>query len=114
MSTLTQTIVCLWMLAFSVSSWADPVWIDVRSAAEYQQDHIEGDILIPHSDIVAKVQALYPDKSTDIHLYCRSGGRAGKAKAALEAAGYTAVENAGGIGDARKYRQMPTLEVGTD
>lgn len=108
MSKVMRITVCFLMLAFSVSSWADPIWIDVRSAGEYEQDHIEGDLLISHTDIVTKVQALYPDKSTSINLYCRSGNRAGKAKAALEAAGYTVVENAGGIADARKLRQIST------
>ncbi len=52
------------------------------------------------------IAVLHPSRDADIHLYCRSGGRAGKAKRALEAAGYTSVENAGGIADARKQRGL--------
>ena len=82
------------------------VWIDVRSSVEHMVDSIEGDPLISHSDIVEEVTALYPDRDTEIKLYCLSGGRAGQAKTALEHAGYTNVSNAGGIEDARKLRKL--------
>ena len=96
----------MFLFLLSVSSWAAPVWIDVRSLQEYESDHIEGDIRIAHTSIVKKLTVLYPSKDTELHLYCRSGGRAGKAKAALEAAGYTSVQNAGGIADARDQRGL--------
>ena len=82
------------------------VWIDVRSPAEHRDDSIEGDPLIVHSEILGEVTVLYPDKDTEIKLYCRSGRRAEQAKIALEQAGYTNVSNAGGIEDARKLRQL--------
>lgn len=85
---------------------AETVWIDVRSALEHKVDNIEGDTRITHTDIVPEVQTLYPDRATPIKLYCRSGGRAGKAEEALRAAGYTDVENVGGIGDARQRRGL--------
>lgn len=69
-------------------------------------DNIEGDIRIPHDDIVEGVSEQYPDKSTEIQLYCHSGGRAGQAADALKAAGYTNVANAGGIDDARETRGL--------
>lgn len=100
------------ILLFSVVFWislsvnADPIWIDVRSSLEHKIDNIEGDIRISHGDIVEGVNKLFPDKTTEIHLYCRSGGRAGKAMAALKRAGYTNVSNAGGIDDARKERSI--------
>ena len=89
---------------FSSISYGDPVWIDVRSLAEHKIDNIEGDIRILHTDIVAEVSKIYPDKNTEIRLYCRSGGRAGKALLSLKNAGYHNVQNAGGINDARKVR----------
>lgn len=82
----------------------DAVWIDVRSEAEYQADHIEGVALIPHSQIGEEVGRLNLDKATPIKLFCRSGNRAGVAKTTLENLGYTNVENVGSIGDARKLR----------
>ena len=45
-------------------------------------------------------------KDDEINLYCRSGNRAGQAKLILEAAGFTKVNNMGGIGDARELRNL--------
>ena len=87
-------------------SYADPVWVDVRTALEHSLDSIDGDRRISHGQIVEKVSELYPDKETEINVYCRSGNRAGKAKAALNAAGYTHITNAGSIGDARLARGL--------
>lgn len=85
---------------------ANSVWIDVRTEAEHRQNHIDGDPLIPHTGIVAQVTELFPDKDTEIHLYCRSGNRAGQAKSALESAGYTNVKNKGSVADAREARDL--------
>lgn len=85
---------------------AETVWIDVRSSLEHMVDSVAGDTRISYSDIVPEVQARYPDKTTQIKLYCRSGGRSEQATMALREAGYTQVENIGGIDDARKYRGL--------
>ena len=82
------------------------VWIDVRSLDEYQSDHVVGDTRITHTDIVAEVTKLFPDKNTEILLYCRSGRRAGRAQAMLVEAGYVNIRNIGGIDDARKERGL--------
>jgi len=87
-------------------SFAETVWIDVRSSVEHSINNIEGDVRISHGDIVQGVNQLYPDTSTEIRLYCRSGRRSGKAMSALKEAGYTNVSNAGGIDDARKERGL--------
>lgn len=94
-------------MLFSSLSHADPVWIDVRTLVEHTIDNIEGDVRISYSDIVEGVNKLYPDKETDIRLYCRSGGRAGVALSALEQAGYRSVQNVGSIDDARRLRGIP-------
>ena len=90
----------------SSMSHADAVWIDVRSMVEHSIDNIEGDVRISGDDIVAEVGKKFPDKSTEIRLYCRSGGRAEKAMSALAEVGYTNVSNVGGIDDARKERGL--------
>lgn len=77
------------------------VWIDVRSPQEYQLSHITGHPNIPHTVITENIDELVPAKDTPVYLYCRSGNRAGKAKMALEAIGYTNVFNAGGIEEVR-------------
>jgi len=85
---------------------AEHVWIDVRSFVEHTIDNIEGDIRIPHDDIVQQVNEAYPNKNTEIHLYCGSGGRAEIAMSALKKSAYTNVSNSGGIDDARKERGL--------
>jgi phage shock protein E len=84
---------------------AEAVWVDVRTAEEYQQSYIEGDLHIPHQSIVAGLEPYALPKGAEIRLYCRSGNRAGIAKQSLQAAGYTVVINAGSIEDARQARE---------
>jgi phage shock protein E len=102
-SIVSSVVLVIGVLA-SPASYADPVWIDVRSFVEHKVDSIEGDIRISHSEIVAEVSKIFPDKDTEIRLYCRSGGRAEYALSSLVNAGYKNVRNVGGIGDARKLR----------
>jgi phage shock protein E len=90
--------------SFSSLAKADSNWIDVRSELEHSIDSIEGDVRISHGDIVKQSNQMFPDKGSEIQLYCRSGGRAGIAMSALREAGYTNVSNAGGIDQARRKR----------
>ena len=73
--------------------------VDVRSAEEFEQGHLEGALLIPHKQVSSRIDAFGADKSQPIVLYCKSGGRAGKALRVLEENGYTNVINAGGYKD---------------
>ncbi|WP_370979549.1 rhodanese-like domain-containing protein [Agaribacterium sp. ZY112] len=80
----------------SVSALAETVWIDVRSAGEFNSGHIEGALNIVYSDIVAGVREQGIDKDDQIMLYCRSGRRSGIATDALLQAGWTGAVNRGG------------------
>jgi len=80
------------------------VWIDTRSWIENKIDSIEGDPRVSYADIVAGVAQLGLQKNTPIRLYCAAGVRAGKAVKMLHTAGYSDVENAGGIDDVRTIR----------
>ena len=102
---ITTPLLLMALLAcFSQQLYAEEVWIDVRSPMEHAVSNIDGDIRISHDDIVAEVVTLFPNRDTEIALYCRSGNRAGIAQESLKQAGYTNVRNAGGIDDARKER----------
>jgi phage shock protein E len=109
----TRTLYAL-LIAVSLLSSAsaqandDPVavWIDVRTWVEYQADHIDGDQRIHVSEVVEGVKTAYPDKNTRLRLYCAVGGRAGEAEKMLKEAGYTDVQNMGGIDDVRKQRGL--------
>lgn len=99
-------LVLLFSVLINSNTIAAPqaVYIDVRTWAEYQIDHIDGDTRIHVSEVVKGVSERFPDKSTPIKLYCRSGVRSGSALEKLKAAGYLDVENLGGIDDARLKR----------
>lgn len=87
---------------------ADAIWIDVRTVEEYSNDHIEGDLNAPIQslDVATLASQLGLERDSEIRFYCASGGRAGRAQAMFEEAGFTNVSNAGGIEDAREQRQL--------
>ena len=76
--------------------------IDVRTDAEWAEDHVAGAIHLPLDLVREKVGAVVPDQQTAIAVYCAHGGRAGRAAEILKALGYTHVENLGGLDDAKK------------
>ena len=78
---------------------AKGVWIDVRSAEEFNAGHLQGAVNIPHDKIIDGVKALGSDKDVPLNLYCRSGRRAEAALTELKNAGYTNVINHGGYED---------------
>ena len=78
---------------------AKGVWIDVRSAEEFNAGHLQDAVNIPHDKIIARIQAVSPDKNAPVNLYCRSGRRAEAALNELKNAGYTNVTNHGGYED---------------
>lgn len=57
-----------------------------------------------------QASALLPDKDAPVICFCAVGGRAGVAKAALEAAGYTSVVNGGGLADVHALASSLTAE----
>ncbi len=74
----------------------DAVLLDVRTAEEYAEGHIENSINIP-VDEISRVQNVVKDKNTPVFVYCLSGGRASGAVLQLQQMGYTIVINSGGI-----------------
>ena len=78
---------------------AKGVWIDVRSAEEFNAGHLQDAVNIPHDQILARIQAVSPDKNAPVNLYCRSVRRAEIALNELKNAGYTNVTNHGGYED---------------
>lgn len=88
----------------SVFVYADEIWIDVRTAEEYEAGHLaEVDYLIPFDQISNSNTINLLDKNSEILLYCRSGKRAEVARKALMDLGFSKVVNMGGLEDARQY-----------
>jgi phage shock protein E len=79
-----------------------PTIIDVRTAEEFAESHLKGainiDVLQP--DFKNRISRL--DKTKIFKVYCRSGGRAGKASELMNSAGFKNVENLGGLNQASK------------
>ena len=73
------------------------ILLDTRTQEEYDQSHIPGALLIPHTEIADRAKAELPDKDQVILVYCRSGNRSKQASAALAELGYTNVKEFGGI-----------------
>ncbi len=74
------------------------VVLDVRTAAEFAEGHIQGAVLIDQgqSDFMEKAKATLPAGKT-IAVYCRSGRRSANAAGRLADAGYKCVNLKGGI-----------------
>jgi len=66
------------------------VIVDVRTPQEYNEGHISNSLNIPVQQIEARVSTLKKKNKTVI-LCCKSGGRAGRAKAILQKNGIKAV-----------------------
>lgn len=94
------------LLVCARTSWAEPVWIDVRGAEEHAAGHIDGDAHVPLSELDPDKLAAQYGKDAELMLYCRSGNRAGQAQEILRAAGFTKVTNAGGIAEVRTLRGL--------
>lgn len=72
------------------------VLLDVRTADEYRQGHIEGSLNIPLQNIQSvknRISAL----DRPVYVHCLSGSRSAQAASALKSMGYTNVINIGGI-----------------
>lgn len=78
--------------------------IDVRTAEEFAAGHLPDATNIPYEQIVPALQQLGIAKDQPLVLYCRSGHRAGIAKAALEKVGYSDVYNAGGLQQLQAFK----------
>jgi len=65
--------------------------IDVRKPDEFASGHIENAVNMNFYDEDFEAQIKNLDKDKDVYIYCRSGGRSGKAAKQLEELGFTKV-----------------------
>jgi rhodanese-related sulfurtransferase len=85
------------------------VLIDVRSAAEYEEAHLEGAINFNVEDDHFKTQTDSLDKNKSYFLYCRSGKRSARAMEIMAKEGFKKLYNLdGGITEWRK-NNMPVI-----
>jgi sulfur-carrier protein adenylyltransferase/sulfurtransferase len=85
--------------------------IDVREPHEWQISRLETATLIPHGDIVEKIDEAAPDRGERVLLYCATGNRSARAADAIASElGYENVASiAGGI-TAWQETGLPVVE----
>lgn len=74
------------------------ILIDVRTEEEYNEEHIEGAVLLPVDTITEEtVHEIVKDLDTPIIVYCQSGNRSQQAAELLSNLGYREVYNLGAM-----------------
>ena len=78
------------------------VLIDVRSAQEYAEGHLDKSINLTVDTIGVNIEKLVSDKNTKIIVYCRSGNRSATAATTLINLGYKNVYDLGAMSNCSK------------
>ncbi|WP_091410398.1 rhodanese-like domain-containing protein [Aquimarina amphilecti] len=78
--------------------------VDVRTAKEYAEGHIEGAINIDFSDENFETLISEVDKTKPVAVYCGRGGRSGKCSAYMKKAGFTKIYDLDGGITEWKYK----------
>lgn len=82
--------------------------VDVRTKEEYEEGHIAGAILLPVQGLSQKqLEEVNIQKEKDVLLYCRSGGRSGRALEMLHSWGYSQAKHLEGGITAWKEKKYP-------
>lgn len=76
------------------------ILLDVRTAEEYRDGHIDGSVNVP-LDRISFIEDIVKDKSAPLYVHCYSGSRSGQAVSYLKEMGYTNAINIGGISSYR-------------
>lgn len=84
-----------------------PVYVDVRSPAEFASGHVEGAINIPHTEMARRWGELEAHRDEPMVVYCRTGRRSGIALDVLREHGFDEAVNGGGLTDLAR-RGVPT------
>jgi len=72
------------------------VFIDCRTEDEFKMGHVPGAMHIPRGVMEFKIDKKVPDKTANIVLYCKKGGRGCLATCTLCRMGYKNVKNMDG------------------
>ncbi|MFH2007984.1 MAG: rhodanese-like domain-containing protein [bacterium] len=78
--------------------------VDVRTPGEFSSGHYDGAVNIPLSQLRGR-QGELGGKDRHIIVYCRSGSRSSYAKRFLDQAGFTRVEDGGGLSQMRRRKR---------
>jgi len=75
------------------------ILLDVRTLMEYEDEHIEGSVLLPLDELAEKASEIIPNQEKTYYVYCRSGNRSATAAQLLVDMGYKNIHDLGGIID---------------
>lgn len=70
------------------------IFVDVREPQEFVQGHVPGALNLPMGRLTSRLDEL--DRDRPVHVVCASGNRSGAMTDVLAAAGFDAVNVAGG------------------
>ncbi len=87
------------------------VLLDVRSAEEFEQGHLEGALHMAHTDILTKIETLVTNKEQAIVVYCSAAKKSAQAVETLVKLGYTKVYN---LGSMQNFTAKPMITFTTD
>jgi molybdopterin/thiamine biosynthesis adenylyltransferase/rhodanese-related sulfurtransferase len=73
-----------------------PLLLDVREQDEWQEGHLPGAIHVPRGNLESRIEALVPDKSREVVIYCAVGSRSAFAAKSLTELGYGNVSSLSG------------------
>ena len=76
-----------------IDSGKNFVLLDVRTSEEFNAGHLAKGINIPRGILEFLIGRFYPNKDTEIVLYCRTDARAALCTNTLKEMGYTNVKN---------------------
>lgn len=88
---------------------ASPVLVDVREEYEYEVAHIGGAVHICRGTLEMSVENDYPDRETQLILYCSRGDRSALAGAVLRELGYRSVASIDGGLHAWREKDLPLV-----
>lgn len=104
----TTLVGCAGTAAEPVTVTDHTIIVDVRTADEYAQGHLEGATLLDLSggQLADAIPTLDPD--AEYLVYCRSGNRSAQAVELMHDAGLTDVTDLGSLSEAAEATQLPT------
>lgn len=82
------------------------VLLDVRTAEEFENGHLDGAVNIKHTDVLTEAVKRYPDKNTEFVVYCSSAKRSAQAVSTLLMLGY---ENSYNLGSMANWTAQATV-----
>jgi rhodanese-related sulfurtransferase len=74
-----------------------PLYLDVRTQAEYDAGHVAGTMHIPLDQLAQRWQELATFRDRPMVVYCRTGRRSAAAIDLLRNRGFERLENGGGV-----------------